>query len=116
MATVNKMIRPGVYQRVGVKNLGWFFRKARTTTPSRIDLWQSNQGWEMFADFPDEATFSTPFASFTVFREVMNRQRSLRGVKVLVHREDGSHEVMVLGARSKKSRTYGKQRKLYGGR
>jgi hypothetical protein len=43
---VTRMVRPGVYSSHGVKNLGWFFRKARSVVIDRLDLWESNQGWE----------------------------------------------------------------------
>ena len=96
MASVVRKIRPGVTQRFVVKNLGWFFRKARTTVIEKFDMWQSNQGWEMFVDFAGGDVFETHFADITVFKHVMNRQRSLRGVVVNMHHEDGSISHMTL--------------------
>jgi hypothetical protein len=43
----------------------------------------------MFVDFDDGSTFHTPYASLTVFRNVMKKQRSLRGVIVTLHDREG---------------------------
>jgi len=96
-ARVTKTVRPGVFQVRDVKNLGWFFRKARQTVIDRFDLWQSNDGWEMFADFADGTRFHTHYADISVFKHVMGRQRSLRGVRVVIHPEDGSKQEAMLG-------------------
>jgi hypothetical protein len=72
-----------------VKNLGWFFKQARTVEITRFDMWKSNDGWEMFVDFADGKTFQTHYADLTVFKHFMGRQRSLRGVVVTIHDSNG---------------------------
>lgn len=98
MARVIKRVRPGVTKSIDVKNLGWFFHKARRTIIDRFDMWQSNDGWEMFVDFADGDVFQTHYASRSVFEHVMSRQRSLHGVAVAFHLESGDVETTVLGA------------------
>lgn len=76
----------GLMRVKNVKNLGWFFRKARTTPVRRFELYEANDGyWEMFVDFEDSTTFSTQYASLEVFKRTMKRQRSLKGVTVYIH-------------------------------
>ena len=99
MSSVVRKVRPGVTKRIAVKNLGWFFRKARKVTIDRFYMGQSNDGWEMFVDFSDGDVFQTHYADLNVFKHVMNRQRSLRGVVVEVHRDHGPVEHMTLGRR-----------------
>ncbi len=84
MATITRM-KGGFQQQRKVKNLGWFFKHARSTAIEKFDLWQSNDGWEMFVDFADGWTFHTHYASYQVFCTTMARQRSLKGVEVQVH-------------------------------
>lgn len=96
-ARVTTIVRPGVFRVRNVKNLGWFFRKARDFVIEDFSLWQTNDGWSMFADFADGTAFYAHYNDLSVFKEVMNRQRSLRGTSVIIHKEDGSSEVFVLG-------------------
>ena len=80
--------RPGGTVRQ-VRNLGWFFRKARTTIITDFKLTWDGNGWQMTVSFADGDVFSTPYADLNVFRNVMSRQRSLHGVVVRVN--DGAH-------------------------
>ena len=67
---------------------GWFFRKARTTLITDFVMAPEGDGWRMTVSFTDGTVYSTPYASLSVFRDVMSRQRSLTGVVVRVN--DGS--------------------------
>lgn len=98
MATITKMEK-GIQHQRSVKNLGWFFRHARSTVIEKFDMWESNTGWEMFVDFADGWTFQTPFASFEVFKQVMRRQRSLQGVPVTLHTSDGGTATIKLASK-----------------
>ena len=72
-----------------VKNLGWFFRKARGESIREFTMTKSAvpgmSGWYMRVVFEDEHVFETNFADLSVFKDVMNRQRSLQDVVVAVN-------------------------------
>ncbi len=89
MATITKMQGGHQIQRT-VKNLGWFFDHARRVEIVKFDLWEANDGWEMFVDFADGWTYHVHYASFENWKNLMKRQRSLRGVRVTLHGSDGS--------------------------
>jgi hypothetical protein len=78
-----------------VRNLGWFFRKARVTTVDYLSMVKRGHGWRMRAAFHDGFVFSTDYASLDVFKRTMKRQRSLKGVSVVTF--DGNDQyAMVL--------------------
>lgn len=89
MATVRK--RSGSTR--SVKNLGWFFRKARTTVISDLTMERVASGWKMTATFDDGEVFTTPYADINVFKQVMGRQRSLKGLVVRVIDGDNVDEL-----------------------
>ena len=77
-----------------VKNLGWFFRKARSETIRDFTMIKIegpgsslSAGWHMRVVFDDAYVFEAEYADLSVFKNVMNRQRSLKGVRV--HIDDG---------------------------
>jgi hypothetical protein len=81
-----------------VKNLSWFLRKARGTSLRSLVMTHHGDGYVMEAVFDDGHIFVTPYASLSVFKQVMGRQRSLAGQAVAV--VDGGHvHEITLGAR-----------------
>lgn len=70
-----------------VKNLRWFFEKARSTIISNFEMvrYRDASGWNMYVVFGDGYRYRSDYASLEVFEDVMGRQRSLKGVPVEVH-------------------------------
>jgi len=101
---------------IKVKNLGWFFKKARTTTIDRFQMVRvqklSERGtglsewadWEMIVWFSDGYVFHSDFASLDVFKSVMSRQRSLKGVVVNVVNRDAAYDITLGSNGSKRYR------------
>jgi len=89
-----------------VKNLGWFFKKARTTIIKALYMTRDRvrnsaygdqlDSWEMTAQFDDGYVYKSVYADMSVFKSIMGRQRSLRGVTVQVT-DDGREYDFVLG-------------------
>lgn len=98
MATITRM-KAGKMQSRTVKNLGWFFKHARTTEITHFSMRESNDGWEMFVDFADGWSYHTHYASFEVFKRTMERQRSLRGVPITIVDRDGGSATVTLQSR-----------------
>ncbi len=85
-----------------VKNLDWFFRKARTTIITSFKMFQHQSGhqfqdWTMAVTFEDGCRYESDYADLSVFKDVMNRQRSLKGVVVEVDPADGAPYEITLG-------------------
>ena len=83
-----RVTSPAGHTRV-VKNLGWFLRKARATPLKSVVMTHHGNGYVMEAIFDDNYVFVTPYASLTVFKNVMGRQHSMKGQDVAV--VDGGH-------------------------
>jgi hypothetical protein len=87
-----------------VKNLAWFFRKARTSSIRSIVLTHVEHSYVMEVVFDDNFIFVTPFNDLQVFWTVMGRQRSLQGQMYTIIDQDekhmGAYEYMLSSPRS----------------
>lgn len=87
-----------------VENFGWFFRKARRAVIQRFvmkreaDPEKPWSDWKMHVLFDDGDRYVTDYASLSVFKDVMDRQRSLQGVRVEI---DGEPDY-IIGSRTQK--------------
>jgi len=74
----------GVFQTVGtkeVKNLGWLFRHANDVTELHFKKLQTKD-YLLKAIMMNGNVFETTFASRSVFADVFNRNKTLRGIVV----------------------------------
>ena len=81
-----------------VKNLSWYFRKARVEPLRSLVMTHHGNGYVMEAVFDDGFIFVTPYASMDVFKHIVGRQRSMKGQVVSVVDGNHVHEI-VLGTR-----------------